>query len=226
MEDYSIKTLCITAGERYSWEAAVRLSLKSTIVVKAPAKSGKTFLCRDEIFDFINCMDPDSNILYYSSKSGEADRVAYGAEIMLNSSSIYCDTAKDRTRILENQKSGNMLLAPESVESLAKILASGYRFQEIILDDAEGIAASMIHTALLKAKVDNAKLLVIGTEEDVPDDKKSLFTWLMNSPGADAYRVHRYPPLSFEMPDHIKRDTESLAEYFRKFLSSSPLEVA
>ena len=226
MESYYIKDLYMTTSERYLWQAKIRFSRKNTIVVQAPERSGKTFLCRDEAIDFINSMKAGSNILYFNPKEGEAARVTYAIQILLNRMNVHSNLTKNNVYIVEDQFRDTALFAPASVEAFAKALTSGYRFQEVVIDDAGTLNPTLLHTALLKAKVDDAKFLATGTGTPTGGNKKDIFFWLMNNPGVDAYRVHLPSPIYCTAPEFIKKGTESLADRIRKMLANSPVEVA
>lgn len=217
----------MSARNDYSWQYQVGISEHNTVVVQAPEKSGKTFLCRDRIMEFINSEEPGSNILYFSPKKGEASRVAHTVEILLNRREIECSLSRNGVYITEDQNLDTAVYAPMSHEALAHLLDSGTKFQRIIIDNAEAVHNTLLWTMTYKAKIDDAKLLVIGGEEDGKNgNRKQIMTWLMNHPCTDAFKVHG-PQLGFcTAPDTLVKGTEEFMNRIREMLKKPEVAVA
>ena len=220
METYEITNLHVTAKEPYRWQDIVRCSRVRHVAVEAPEKSGKTFFCRDEVYDFIRNADKGANILYYSPKKREPAKMAYNTQVLMNSKNVYCDMGVYGTFVLENTNLDTALYAPATREGLAKTIASGTKFDEIIVDDADVFGGMLFHSMLLKAETDNAKFIVIGDcDSESKAGKKSIMAWLMNSPCVDSYIVSRRPPIYCTAPEVLIKGMEEFAERIRKKIS-------
>lgn len=217
----------MSARNDYSWQYQVGISEHNTVVVQAPEKSGKTFLCRDRIMDFINSEAPGGNLLYFSPKKGEASRVAHTVEILLNRREIECSLARNGVYITEDQNLDTAVYAPTSHEALAHLLESGTKFKGIIVDNAESVHNTLLWTMIYKAKIDDAKLFVIGGDAvGETSNRKQIMSWLMNHPCAAAFRVHA-PQLGFcTAPEALAKGTEEFMNRIREMLKKPETAVA
>lgn len=191
MERYDIKKLYIDTRADHSWQKDVSMSMNNLVVVQAPEKTGKTYLCRDDVRVTLCAGAEGENILYYSPEEGDAARMAFGLQILLDRADMVCQKTRSDIYLLENDSRDTALYAPTSVVSMARLLASGEKFSKIIIDNAESVGYTILHTALLKSCVDNADFLAIGSFrfEDETFEHKDLWKWLLNSPSADTFVV-------------------------------------
>lgn len=191
MENYDITKLYIEDRRDYSWQNDVLNSGSDLVIVQAPHKTGKSYLCRDEIYTQLLRGKESGNILYYDPVQGGAARMAFGLQILIDSQDVACDLSRTNVYVLEDARRDTALYAPNSVIAMAKLLGSGIKFDEIIIDNAEAVPQTILHAALLKHCADSAPLIALGSYrfEDNMYDHKDIWKWLINSPSADVYAV-------------------------------------
>ena len=226
MEDYNITNLYIDNVENHIWQSDILRSMSGIVAAQAPKKSGKTYMCRDEILDRLCYGDEGETILYYSPEKGAAARMAFGSRLLLENKNCVCDYTRTNVYVADVMDCGTALYAPSTMIAMARLLASGMKFSEIIIDDAEEVKCTIMHTALLKASVDACKLFAVGSfeEENLDSGKKSLWKWLLNSPSADTYIVQYSGQAGLYDPNDNHNHIAGLAKSIRDIIINSGIE--
>jgi len=192
LETYDIKKLYIEDENDHSWQETIMQTHQNTVVVKAPRKTGKSYACRREIIDCMQYYKEGCTLLYFTPKHQDDVRMAYGVQILMGlDNSTVCNRTSNNIYVTEQLKRHSAVYIPADEIALAKLVASGITFDEIIIDDAERMNASLLHNAVLKAAVDGAFMTIMGSNVsyDAADSKKSVWQWMVNSPSSDTYVV-------------------------------------
>lgn len=191
METYDIKKLYIRDDNDHRWQDAVLESHQSIVVAKAPHKTGKSYMCRKEIIDSMQYYKKGCTILYFTPNHQDDVKMAYGVQILMGlDNSTVCNRTPNNIYVTEHLKRHSAVYVPADEIAFAKLVASGITFDEVVIDDAESMNASLLHSAVLKAAVDGAFTTIVGsTTFDLPEAKKNVWQWLINSPSSDTYVV-------------------------------------
>lgn len=199
--NYQIHDVYMT-NSRYGWANEIFDELKlskENITITAPNDSGRTTLAaRLAIEAYQSEGDDTKDVLYYSPKETALDKFSKIA------SPSFQNIEKNRDVHLYADCTMSTVMVPTSPKSLNNILASGLRFSTIIIDDTDFTLNKDIENVLLKATIDDAKLILIGDNLDTnlnsTDLTKRVWKWLQNHPSFKAYRVIE--------PNHIKHEVD------------------
>lgn len=192
LETYDLKKLYIKSRKDHSWQNEVTASTHGVVAVKAPGKTGKTYVCRQDIISVLKNGSHKEAVLYFTPDRQDNVKMAYGVQILMGlDNRTVCNRTPNNVYVTENMERGTSVYVPADEIAFARVIASGIKFAEIIIDDAERMSASLLHNALLKAAVDGACMMAVGggTPYGAPQDKKDVWRWLLNSPSSDTYVV-------------------------------------
>ena len=205
---YKVKNIYMI-GERYSWTNQVFkeiLDSKENITITAPACSGRSTLAADILIAKYKSgfCDETKDMLYYSPVSNPS-LDDYFAEVSKNKDiHIYADEKM------------NTVMMPASKQSLNNVLSSGLKFSLIVVDDVESMSNTAIENILLKATIDDARLIVIGKNVDNSLNSENLtkrvWVWLQNHPSYISYNIIE--------PDKVKQEV-GLTTTGRKTMSDT-----
>lgn len=192
METYDLKKLYIKSRKDHSWQDEVMASTHGVVAAKAPSKTGKTYMCRQEILSVLKKGLHKETVLYFTPERQDNVRMAYGVQILMGlDNRAVCNRTPNNIYVTENMERGTAVYVPADEIAFSRVIASGIKFAEIIIDDAERMSASLLHNALLKAAVDGACMTAVGcgSASRACQDKKDVWRWLLNSPSSDTYVV-------------------------------------